>query len=341
MLPQYRMHGISKFTAHPSAHLQSMPRRISIRRAHNFVRIVEVGPRDGLQNEPTLVPTSVKVELINRLTSTGLKTIEATSFVSKKHIPQLADAHEVLSSLHSPTMTQGYLPSHISYPVLVPTVKHLEQALAAGAKEIAIFGSASEGFSKRNINCTVAESLARFRPVVKQALAQGVRVRGYISCVIACPYDGETPPERVSSMALEMLNYGCYEISLGDTTGVGTPGSVKALLHHLLQYIPAHKLAGHFHDTYGQGLANVLVSLDLGLRVFDSSVAGLGGCPFARGATGNLATEDLVYMLHGMGFDTGLDLLSLSHVGDWISHQLGRANQSRAGRTFCSRNNKL
>lgn len=318
-----------------------LTRSLSTGRHSQFVRIVEVGPRDGLQNEPAIVPTPVKVELIDRLSKTGLRTIEATSFVSKKHIPQLSDATEVLVGLRSPTMAQEYLPSPISYPVLVPTEKYLHAALAAGAKEVAIFGSASEGFSKRNINCTIAESLERFRPMVKLAKEKGVRVRGYISCVIACPYDGSTPPERVTSLALEMLQLGCYEISLGDTIGVGTPGTVRTMLQEVLRHVPANKLAGHYHDTYGQGLANVLVSLDLGIRVFDSSVGGLGGCPFAHGATGNLATEDLVYMLHGSGYETGVDLFALSHVGDWISRSLGRQNQSRAGSALVRRHTKL
>lgn len=313
-----------------------LSRRLSAGR-NNLVRIVEVGPRDGLQNEPNMVPTALKLELINRLSQTGLRTIEATSFVSKRHIPQLSDATEVLAGLHSPTMVRGYLPTPISYPVLVPTEKHLQLALAAGAKEIAIFGSASEGFSKKNINCTIAESMARFRPLVKAARDKGVRVRGYISCVIACPYDGVTAPEKVTSLAMEMLSLGCYEISLGDTIGVGVPGTVRALLQHILQFVPAHKLAGHFHDTYGQALANVLVSLELGLRVFDSSVGGLGGCPFARGATGNLATEDLLYMLQGSGYETGVDLLAVSHIGDWISRELGRQNLARAGTALLKR----
>jgi hydroxymethylglutaryl-CoA lyase len=305
----------------------------------NYVRIVEVGPRDGLQNEPKVVPTSTKLELINRLSRTGLRTIEATSFVSKKHIPQLADGDQVLTALNRAGALDNsgqYIPQHISYPVLVPNERYFEAASACGAREIAIFGSASEGFSKRNINCTVAEALARFRPVAKRALEKGIRVRGYVSCVIACPIDGPTAPERVLYVCQELLAMGCYEISLGDTIGVGTPFSVRRLLSVLLKHIPATKLAGHYHDTYGQGCANVLASLEMGLRVFDASVAGLGGCPFAKGATGNLATEDLVYMLQESGYTTGVDLLALAHIGDWISRELNRT-PSRAGNALIKR----
>lgn len=301
---------------------------------HPSVRIVEVGPRDGLQNEPSIVPTALKLELINRLSHTGLRTIEVTSFVSKRHVPQLSDASEVLQGLLKRKFIFPGAANPISYPVLVPTERHLQAALAAGVEEIAIFGSASEAFSRRNINCDIAESVMRFRRIVKLALEKGLRVRGYISCVIACPYDGTTPPERVSSLCREMLDMGCYEISLGDTIGVGSPGTIRLLLEHVLRIVPPQKLAGHYHDTYGQALANVLVSLEMGLRVFDSSVGGLGGCPFANGATGNLATEDLVYMLQGMGFETGVDLLKLSHIGEWISRELGRQNQSRTGKAL-------
>lgn len=299
-----------------------------------FVRIVEVGPRDGLQNEPTLVPTRTKVELIHRLAQTGLRTIEATSFVSKKHIPQLADAHEVMYGVRA--LGAG---SYIGFPVLVPTERHLEDALAAGAKEVAVFAAASEAFSRRNINCTRQESLARFAPVARRALDKGVRVRGYISCVIACPYDGPVAVQDVAWLCRELLGMGCYEISLGDTTGVGTPGTWRRLLDHLVKDagIAPARLALHCHDTYGQALANCAVGLDYGVRVFDASVAGLGGCPFAKGATGNLATEDLVYMLQGSGFDTGVDLLQLANIGDWISKELHRQNGSRAGAAILKR----
>ena len=301
-----------------------------------FVRIVEVGPRDGLQNEPTLVPTPVKVELIRRLVGTGLSTIEATSFVSKKHIPQLADARDVMSGVRTISANLG---GRVGFPVLVPAERFLGEALASGAREVAVFAAASEAFSKRNINCTRQESLARFAPVAAAATKAGAKVRGYISCVIACPYDGPVNPKDVAWLTKELLGMGCYEISLGDTTGVGTPGSWRRLLDHLIRDngIPPARLALHCHDTYGQALANCSVGLELGVRVFDASVGGLGGCPFAKGATGNLATEDLVYMLHGSGFDTGVDLIQLAAVGDWISHQLGRQNGSRAGQAIIKR----
>lgn len=314
-----------------------MQRRLLSRRlataAHttNAVCVVEVGPRDGLQNESMHVPTQVKLDLISRLSKTGLTVIEATSFVSKKHVPQLADAAQVLQELRNSAVLNS--PS-VRYPVLVPTERHLRLAIETGAQEVAIFASASEGFSRGNLNCTIAESIARFRPLVRTALESGLRVRGYMSCFIACPYDGRTHPESFAALACQMLEMGCYEISLGDTIGVGTPGTLKVLLEHLLRFVPPDRLAGHYHDTYGQALANVFVSLDMGLRVFDSSVGGLGDCPFAKGASGNLATEDLVYMLHGSGYETGINLSELSSIGNWISGLLGRQNQSRAGKAF-------
>ncbi len=263
--------------------------------------------------------------------------------MSKKHIPQLADSSEILNSLFSSPATAPSLSTSItnnptsarttgiSYPVLVPTEKHYRQAAAAGAKEIAVFLSASESFSQRNINTTIAASLTRYRGVCAAALSAGIKVRGYISCVIACPYDGPTPPSQVTRLAQQLLDMGCYEISLGDTIGVGTPGTVSLLLQDITQHIPPSKLAGHFHDTYGMALANILVSLEFGVRVFDSSVGGLGGCPFAKGAKGNIATEDLVYMLHGSGWETGVDLMGVARIGEWISKELGRENASRAG----------
>ncbi|BFZ56236.1 hypothetical protein PYCC9005_003280 [Savitreella phatthalungensis] len=330
-------------------------------RPGKHVRIVEVGPRDGLQNEPTLVDTATKLELIDRLARTGLRTIEATSFVSKKLIPQLADAAEVLTGIRArgglpsttPTSSsspsfldqhdRGYLPHPISYPVLVPTIRHMELAVQAGVREIAVFASASEGFSRKNINCTRAESLERFRPVCTLARSRGMRVRGYISCVVGCPYDGQVSVRDVAWLTKELLAMGCYEISLGDTTGIGTPGMWKRLLLHLLHdaRISPTVLALHCHDTYGQALANCAVGLELGIRAFDASVAGLGGCPFAKGATGNLATEDLVYMLHGSGYTTGIDLLALANTGDWISRRIHRNNASRAGSAIVRSTPKL
>ena len=311
------------------------------------MRIVEVGPRDGLQNEPNLVATPLKLELIHRLSKTGLRTIEATSFVNKKVIPQLADASEILAGLGlrprgvKQTLVPDYLPSPINYPVLVPNAHFLGQAIQCGAKEIAIFGSCSESFSQKNINCSVQESFARFHKICETAKSEGIRIRGYLSCVIACPYDGPTSPVRVLQLTKELLNLGCYEVSLGDTIGVGTPFSVRIMLRTLVEAgIPPSALAGHYHDTYGQALANVLASLDFGVRVFDSSVAGLGGCPFARGATGNLATEDLVYMLHHSGFETGVDLGATVQIGEWISRELGRNNGSRTGTAMMRRHQR-
>lgn len=346
----HKREGIRKDLMHRSASVRRSLTTSSLHPAH-FVRIVEVGPRDGLQNEPTLVPTPLKLELIHRLSKTGLRTIEATSFVNKKIIPQLSDASDILAGLgmqrrsstqHSHTTTAvpqkqaqfvpDYLPSPISYPVLVPNTHFLSAAIQAGAREIAIFGSCSEAFSQRNINCSISASLQRFKGICEIAKAEGIRIRGYLSCVIGCPYDGPTSPKVVLNLTRELLNLGCYEVSLGDTIGVGTPFSVRHLLRVLTEGgVDPRRIAGHFHDTYGQALSNVLASLDFGVRTFDASVSGLGGCPFAKGATGNLATEDLVYMLHNSGYDTGVELTSLVHVGDWISRELGRVNGSRSG----------
>jgi hydroxymethylglutaryl-CoA lyase len=287
----------------------------------DFVKIVEVGPRDGLQNEPTLVPTEVKVELINLLSETGLSVIEATSFVSAKWVPQMGDNSTVLTSIdHKPGVT---------YPVLTPNMRGFESALEAGATEVAIFGAASNAFSKKNIACTIDESFARFEPVCEAAKANNVAVRGYVSCVLGCPYQGEVDPAVVAEVSARLLEMGCYEISLGDTIGVGTPGSTLRMLEHVKQAVPVDQLAVHFHDTYGQALANVLVALQQGISVVDSSVAGLGGCPYARGASGNVATEDLVYMLKGLGVETGVDLAKLKEAGDYISESLHRDTQSK------------
>ncbi|KAH6717398.1 3-hydroxy-3-methylglutaryl-coenzyme A lyase/3-methylglutaconyl-coenzyme A hydratase [Leptodontidium sp. MPI-SDFR-AT-0119] len=296
------------------------------------VRVVEVGPRDGLQNISQVVPTSIKVELIRRLARTGLLTIEATSFVSPKWIPQLADGSEVLKGIRSLTSTPN-----IQFPVLVPNVKGLERAHECGAKEIAVFVSATEAFSKKNINCTVAESLVRVRDVTKRANELGIKVRGYVSCIFQDPYEGVTDPQQVVNTTQALLDAGCYEVSLGDTLGVGTPADVTRLFTILLRTIPAASVAGHFHDTYGQAVANVVRAYELGIRTFDSSVAGLGGCPFAKGAKGNLSTEDLVYTLEQHGISTGVNLTELSKTGSWISEQLGIANGSRAGAAIVSK----
>lgn len=290
------------------------------------VRIVEVGPRDGLQNESAVVPLDVKIELIERLAAAGLPAVEAGAFVSPKWVPQMADSDGVLRRIRR-------LPG-VAYPVLVPNLKGLEAAVAAGAEEVAVFGAASESFSQRNINCSIAESLERFRPVVDAALAGGVRVRGYVSCVLGCPYEGAVPPARVAEVAASLAAMGCYEVSLGDTIGVGTPAGARAMVEAVAGVVPVERLALHFHDTYGQALANIFACLNAGVAVLDSSVAGLGGCPYAKGATGNVATEDVVYMLHGLGIGTGIDLSALAGIGAWISDRLGRPNASRAGRAL-------
>jgi len=285
------------------------------------VRIVEVGPRDGLQNEPTNVPVDVRVRLIEALADAGLKTIEAGSFVSPKWVPQMAETEKVLAGLR--------VRDAVSYPVLVPNMKGFEAATAAGAREIAVFASASETFSQRNINCSIAESMHRLRPVVEAARAHGIRVRGYVSCVLGCPYEGAIAVSAVARVAEALFEMGCYEISLGDTIGVGTPVKTQQMIAAVAQDVPMALLAVHFHDTYGQALANVFASLEMGIGVVDSSVAGLGGCPYANGATGNLATEDLVYMLNGMHIDTGVDLQKLAEAGWMISDTLGRKPQSK------------
>jgi len=290
------------------------------------VRIVEVGPRDGLQNEPREVPTAVKLELIERLADAGLPAVEATAFVSPKWIPQMADHTEVLERLRRKP--------GVDYPVLAPNLKGFEAARAAGAKEVAIFGAASESFSKKNINCSIAESLERFRPVASEAGKHGIRVRGYVSCVLGCPYEGEVAPRRVADVARALFAMGCYEISLGDTIGTGTPKKTRAMVEACAEHVPLDKLAGHYHDTYGQALANIYASLELGLRTFDASVAGLGGCPYAAGASGNVATEDVVYMLDGMGVRTGVSLPKLVEIGRWICGVLGREPSSKVNKAY-------
>jgi hydroxymethylglutaryl-CoA lyase len=287
------------------------------------VRIVEVGPRDGLQNEREQVPTEAKIELIDRLSETGLRSIEATSFVSPGAIPQLADAGEVMAGIRR---RDG-----VAYPVLVPNRAGLERAIEAGAEEIAVFTAASETFNRRNINASIRESIDRFRPVAERARAEGLRMRGYISCVLGCPYEGEVPAARVVYLAETLVGLGCYEVSLGDTIGVGTPLAARRLAADVGAAIGLGRTAVHFHDTRGQALANVLACLDAGVAVVDAAVAGLGGCPYARGATGNLATEDLAYMLEGMGVATGVDLDALVAAGRYISGVLGRSPGSRLG----------
>ncbi|MCG7361432.1 hydroxymethylglutaryl-CoA lyase [Roseomonas sp. ACRSG] len=290
------------------------------------VRIVEVGPRDGLQNEAVAVPVEAKVALIEALAGAGLRVIEAGSFVSPRWVPQMAATAEVLARLRP-------LPG-VALPVLVPNLQGLEAALAAGVEEVAVFGAASEAFSRRNINCSIAESLDRFAPVVERALAAGLRVRGYVSCVLGCPYEGEVATAAVRSVAAALAAMGCYEVSLGDTIGTGTPVKARRMVEAVAEAVPVDRLALHFHDTYGQALANILACLELGVSVVDSAVAGLGGCPYAKGASGNVATEDLVYMLHGMGIGTGVDLHRLHAAGAAICAALGQPTGSRVARAL-------
>ncbi|KAH7474279.1 hypothetical protein KRP22_004028 [Phytophthora ramorum] len=286
-----------------------------------FVKIVEVGPRDGLQNEKTLVSTPDKVKFINLLSDTGLSAIEATSFVSPKWVPQMADNTDVLQSITRK--------ERVSYPVLTPNIKGFNSAVAAGAKEVAIFGAASEAFSQKNINCSIEESLNRFRPVCEKASSLGIRVRGYVSCVLGCPYQGPVEPSTVATVALKMLEMGCYEVSLGDTIGVGNPASTLAMLQATKQVVPVKRLAVHFHNTYGQALSNILIALQEGVAVVDSSVAGLGGCPYASGASGNVATEDVLYMVHGLGIQTGVNLQKVMAAGEFITNLLGHQTHSK------------
>lgn len=288
------------------------------------VKIVEVGPRDGLQNEKTIISAADKIKFIDLLSETGLKTIEATSFVSPKWIPQLADADEVYKGIQKK--------AGVSYPVLVPNEKGMERALAAGVKEIAVFTAASESFNQKNINASIAESIERFKPVMAMAAKHSIKVRGYISTVIGCPYEGPIKPEAVARVAKELAAIGCYEISLGDTIGVGTPVKAQAMLQAAAAEVPMARLAVHFHDTYGQALANIHACLELGVAVVDSSTSGLGGCPYAKGATGNVATEDVLFMLTGMGIETGIDMTKLLAAGNFISGVLKRTPESKLGR---------
>jgi hydroxymethylglutaryl-CoA lyase len=293
------------------------------------VRLVEVGPRDGLQNEKAMVPLDVKVALIDLLTDAGFPAIEATSFVSPKWVPQLADAADVMARIRRKP--------GVRYPVLVPNMKGFEGALAARAQEIAVFVAATESFSQRNTNCSIAESLERTRPVFAAAQQHGIAVRGYISVVLGCPYEGEVDPRAVVPIAAALYEMGAYEVSLGDTVGTGTPGKTRALVEAVSARVPITALAGHFHDTYGQALANVYAALELGVATFDSSTAGLGGCPYAKGATGNVASEDLLYMLAGLGIETGVDMTKLRRAGRYISDFLARPSASRVARALDAR----
>ncbi|XP_061963116.1 hydroxymethylglutaryl-CoA lyase, mitochondrial-like isoform X3 [Populus nigra] len=286
-----------------------------------YVKIVEVGPRDGLQNEKDIVPTAVKVELIKMLASSGLPVVEATSFVSPKWVPQLADAKDVMEAIRD---FKG-----ARFPVLTPNLKGFEAAIANGAKEVAVFASASEGFSKSNINCSIEDSLVRYHEVALSASKLSIPVRGYISCVVGCPVEGMVSPSKVAYVAKKLCDMGCYEISLGDTIGVGTPGTVIPMLEAVIDVVPIEKLAVHFHDTYGQALSNILASLQMGISTVDSSVSGLGGCPYAKGASGNVATEDVVYMLNGLGVKTNVDLQKIMLAGNFIRKHLGHSCGSK------------
>ncbi|MGA3679020.1 hydroxymethylglutaryl-CoA lyase [Pseudomonas graminis] len=292
------------------------------------VRLVEVGPRDGLQNEFRPVSVSDKLQLVHDLADAGVSYIEAGSFVSPKWVPQMAGSAELFAGIQRK--------DGVTYAALAPNLRGFEDALAAGVKEVAVFAAASESFSQRNINCSISESLDRFLPIMEAARLHGISVRGYVSCVLGCPYEGDIAPKQVAAVANELFAMGCYEVSLGDTIGTGTPGATRTLFDVVAGQIPRGKLAGHFHDTYGQALTNIYASLLEGIQVFDSSVAGLGGCPYAKGATGNVASEDVVYLLNGLGIETGIDLDKLIAAGQRISETLGRANGSRVARARLS-----
>ncbi|MDD2744338.1 MAG: hydroxymethylglutaryl-CoA lyase [Rhodocyclaceae bacterium] len=294
----------------------------------NKVKIVEVGPRDGLQNEKQIVPTEIKIELINRLADAGIRVIEATSFVSPKWVPQMGDSTAVMQGIKKQSVTV--------YPVLTPNLQGFDAAIQAGATEVAIFGAASESFSRKNINCSIAESLKRFEPILSVASSLEIKVRGYVSCVVGCPYEGAIDPQKAAEVAKTLFDMGCYEVSLGDTIGVGNPASITRMIEACAKKMPIEKLAGHYHDTNGMAIANIYASLQIGMASFDASVAGLGGCPYAKGASGNVATEDVVYLLHGLGIETGIDLAKLAAIGDWISSTINRPNGAKAGRAICA-----
>ncbi len=295
----------------------------------SHVKMVEVSPRDGLQNEAMIVPTAIKIELINRLAESGLTVIEASSMVSPKWIPQLADHEAVYAGIHQQAA--------VSYPVLVPNLKGLQRAIEIGVKDIAVFTTASESFSQHNTNCSVSESLARIAEIMRLAKAKSLRVRGYLSCVLGCPYEGEMAPQKVADLAKKLIEMGCIEISLGDTIGVGTPRNTQKLLQTVQDQVPLEQLAVHFHDTYGQALANIYVALECGIGVIDSSVAGLGGCPYAKGANANVASEDVLYLLNGMGIQSGVDLKKLIAAGRFIMDYLGRQPNSKVSLAYLLR----
>jgi hydroxymethylglutaryl-CoA lyase len=294
------------------------------------IKIVEVGPRDGLQNEKEIVPTDIKLIFIQKLIDSGLRVIEASSFVSPKWVPQMADHELIINQLPQSTSVQ--------FPVLVPNIKGFENAMRSSVKDIAVFAAASETFSQKNINRSIADSLKEFTAITQLAISQGIRVRGYVSCVLGCPYEGKVALSQVVTVAKALYAAGCHEISLGDTIGVGTPVAAKLMLKAVMSEIPISKLAIHFHDTYGQALANIFSCLDLGISTMDSSVAGLGGCPYAKGATGNVATEEVIYMLHGMGLKTGIDLEKLIQAGEYICHYLKKPNRSKVAIATLAKN---
>ncbi|KAF0878528.1 HMGC2 protein, partial [Crocuta crocuta] len=309
---------------HPFAHCQlvSLPETSQSSGLPEYVKIVEVGPRDGLQNEKVvIVPTDIKIEFINQLSQTGLSVIEVTSFVSSRWVPQMADHIEVMKGIHQ-------YPG-VRYPVLTPNLQGFHRAVAAGATEISVFGAASESFSKKNINCSIEESMEKFEAVVKSARHMNIPARGYVSCALGCPYEGNITPQKVTEVSKRLYGMGCYEISLGDTIGVGTPGSMRRMLENVMKEIPPSALAVHCHDTYGQALANILTALQMGINVVDSAVSGLGGCPYAKGASGNVATEDLIYMLNGLGLNTGVNLYKVMEAGDFICKAVNKTTNSK------------
>ena len=293
------------------------------------VKIVEVGPRDGLQNEKQVVSTEIKIELINRLADAGVRVIEATSFVSAKWVPQMGDNAAVMQGIQRN-------PAAV-YPVLTPNLQGFDAAIQAGASEVAIFGAASESFSRKNINCSIAESLKRFEPILSVASSLEIKVRGYVSCVVGCPYEGAIDPQKTAEVARTLYDMGCYEVSLGDTIGVGNPLSISRMIEACASQVPIQNLAGHYHDTYGMAISNIYASLQMGMATFDSSIAGLGGCPYAKGASGNVASEDVVYLLQGLGIETGIDLAKLAAIGEWISSAINRPNGAKAGRALCAK----